>query len=346
MTTVSVSGQVSAEDQGPVSPLLAVEDLSISFRREGSLVEVVRGVNLAVSPGETLGLVGESGCGKSVTGLSIMGLLPVHRSQVTGRILLDGVDLAVLSDREMSGIRAEQVAMIFQDPMTSLDPAFRVGDQIAEVVRHHTGASRRAARERAIEMLDLVGIPGARRRADDYPHVFSGGMRQRVLIALALVCSPRLLIADEPTTALDVTTQAQILELLMDLRDRLGMAILFITHDLGVVADICDRVAVMYAGEVVAEASVDDTFYRPSHPYVEGLLACRPREHGSEPLVPIPGAVPAPEDYPGGCRFHPRCTHRVDGPCTYGRIPLDVVGPGRASRCARWTELTLRGVEE
>jgi peptide/nickel transport system ATP-binding protein len=338
----STSGEPAPPD---VRPVLRVEGLGVAFERDQRWVQVVRDVDLQVAPGETLGLVGESGCGKSVTGLSIMRLLAPGRSRVSGRVVLDGADLGALSEREMAEVRGAQVAMVFQDPMTSLDPAFKVGHQVAEVVRRRTGASRRVAWQRAVEMLDLVGIPDAGRRAHDYPHVFSGGMRQRVLIAIALVCSPRLLIADEPTTALDVTTQAQILELLMSLQERLGMAILFITHDLGVVADVCDRVAVMYAGEVVAQGSVDDIFYRPSHPYTAGLLACSPKEHGREPLVAIPGSVPAAGDYPPGCRFHPRCAYRVDGPCTAAPVALEVVGPGHATRCARWAEIELHGVE-
>ncbi|MGH9226761.1 MAG: ABC transporter ATP-binding protein [Acidimicrobiales bacterium] len=345
MTTLSASALTAGGESLPERPVLTVDGLGVSFRRGDRWVPVVRDVHLTVAPGETLGLVGESGCGKSVTGLSIMRLLSPANSRLTGRVLLGDIDLGALPEKELGDVRGDRVAMVFQDPLTSLDPAFKVGDQIAEVVRRRTGASRRVARDRAVEMLDLVGIPNARQRAGEYPHVFSGGMRQRVMIALALVCSPRLLIADEPTTALDVTTQAQILELLVTLQERLGMAILFITHDLGVVADICDRVAVMYAGDVVAQGSAEDIFYRPSHPYTEGLLACSPREHGQEPLVPIVGSVPVPEDYPAGCRFHPRCAYRVEGPCTTSAVPLEPVGPGHAVRCARWSELTLRGVD-
>jgi len=323
--------------------VLSIQGLEVAFNRGGRWVPVVTGVDLAVAPGQTLGLVGESGCGKSMTGLSIMRLLP-RGARVSGRILLDGVDLATLREKEMGDVRGDQVAMVFQDPMTSLDPAFKVGAQIAEVVRRRTGASRKTAWARAVEMLDMVGIPHAAQRAHDYPHVFSGGMRQRVLIAMALVCSPRLLIADEPTTALDVTTQAQILDLLVTLQERLGMAVLFITHDLGVVADVCDQVVVMYAGEVVAQGGADDVFYRPGHPYVEGLLSCSPREHGHDPLVPIPGSVPVPGDYPTGCRFHPRCPYSVEDLCTTAPIPLADSGPGQVARCSRSAELALRGV--
>ena len=337
---------------GGAAPLLAVEGLGVAFRRGDQWLPVVAGVDLEVAPGETLGLVGESGCGKSVTGLSIMRLLSPRNARVTGRVVLDGVDLSALPEREMAGVRGDQVAMVFQDPMTSLDPAFKVGQQLAEVVRVRTGASRRAAWARAVEMLDLVGIPDPSRRARDYPHTFSGGMRQRVLIALALVCSPRLLIADEPTTALDVTTQAQILELLVSLQERLGMAILFITHDLGVVAELCDRVAVMYAGQVVSQADVDDLFHRPNHPYVEALLACSPTEDARAPLAPIAGSVPVPGAFPSGCRFHPRCPYRAEERCTETPVVLTSAGagagsvtlPGEAVRCARFGELALRGV--
>ena len=246
----------------------------------------------------------------------------------------------------MTAVRGNDVAMVFQEPMTSLDPAFTVGDQIAEVVRRHQGLGRRAAWGRAVDMLGLVGIPRPAQRARDYPHAFSGGMRQRAMIAIALACDPRVLIADEPTTALDVTTQAQILELLRELQARFGMAVVFVTHDLGVVADVCDRVAVMYAGEVIETAAVDDLFYRPQHPYTEGLLGCMPQEHQRERLRTIPGVVPPPQAFPAGCRFHPRCGYCEPGRCTTGRPELAPSAFGHASRCVRAGELLLRGVDE
>ena len=329
----------------PSGPVLAVAGLHVSFRVGKQWVPVVRDVSLEVAAGETLGLVGESGCGKSVTGLSIMGLLPDRVGRVdTGRIELEGQPLLGLSERALADVRGARAAMVFQEPMTSLDPAFTVGRQVAEVVRRHTRATRREAWRRAVELLELVGIPDPHRRARDYPHRFSGGMRQRVLIAIAVACEPRLLIADEPTTALDVTTQAQILELFRDLQARMGMAVLFITHDLGVVADLCDRVAVMYAGEVVEEASTDDVFHSPRHPYTAALLACTPREHGGEPLTPISGNVPMPRDYPGGCRFHPRCAHREEGSCTTGLIQLSATDAAHSVRCARADQVRLHGV--
>jgi oligopeptide/dipeptide ABC transporter ATP-binding protein len=322
---------------------LRVRDLHVSAVVRGVRREIVRAVDLDVADGEVLGLVGESGCGKSVTGLSLMRLLPPSLAVTSGSWSVAGRELSAVPDRELADVRGRDVSIVFQEPMTSLDPAFTVGRQIAEVVRRHSDTGKQAAWRRAVDMLGTVGIADPARRADDYPHAFSGGMRQRVMIAMALVTSPRLLIADEPTTALDVTTQAQILDLLRDLQRQMRMGVLFITHDLAVVADVCDRVAVMYAGEIVEEGGVEDVFYRPTHPYTAALLACVPNG-GREPLVPIPGSVPVPPDFPEGCRFHPRCLDRIDGRCTTAHVQLSRSDDGRAVRCVRAGEIHLRGV--
>jgi oligopeptide/dipeptide ABC transporter ATP-binding protein len=273
-----------------------------------------------------------------MTAMAVMGLLPRRIARVTaGRIALDGVDLLSLSPKQLRAVRGDRVAMIFQEPMTSLNPAFTVGDQIAETVRRHRGASRRAAWARAIEVLGDVGIAAADRRARSYPHEFSGGMRQRVMIAMALSCEPALLIADEPTTALDVTVQAQVLDLIQDMREAHGMSLLFVTHDLGVIADVSDRVVVMYAGQVVEQSSVFDLFARPVHPYTEALLRSVPGgTAGSRSrLASIPGQPPVAGAFPEGCRFHPRCTRAADA-CTESPIPLFDVG-AQQSRCIRHT---------
>jgi oligopeptide/dipeptide ABC transporter ATP-binding protein len=277
-----------------------------------------------------------------VTSLSVLRLLPSPPARILGgEILFEGRDLLRLSSRELRGVRGSDIAMIFQDPMASLNPAFTIGDQLVEAHRIHRKASRSAARNRAAEMLDLVGIPDARRRLDDYPHTFSGGMRQRALIAMALINDPKLLIADEPTTALDVTVQAQILELIHRLRQELGMTVMFVTHDLGVVQDLCDRVAVMYAGQVVELSSVTDLFASPRHPYSAGLLESRPKVGaGLERLPSIPGVVPPATAMPEGCRFHDRCPHAVDG-CAAEPVAVTLLGKGHAVRCLRHAELDL-----
>ncbi|MBO9579202.1 MAG: ABC transporter ATP-binding protein, partial [Microbacteriaceae bacterium] len=327
-------------------PLLSVEDLRVEFVTDRGWTTVVSGVSFSVGEGETVALVGESGSGKTVTGLSIMGLLPPKSARIAGgRILFEGRDLTRLREPALRRLRGDRVSMIFQEPMTSLNPAYTVGEQISEVVRKHRGASRRAALARATEMLDLVGIPNASRRVHEYPHEFSGGMRQRVMIAMALACDPRLIIADEPTTALDVTIQAQVLDLMRRLGDELGTAMLFVTHDLGVVAEIADRVVVMYAGEVVETAPVDPVYVRPRHPYTAGLLESLPQvgaEHAR--LSIIPGRPPEPWAMPRGCRFAPRCRFAVDA-CTSGHPDLYPVGEESASRCIRIDELDLRSVE-
>jgi peptide/nickel transport system ATP-binding protein len=322
---------VSAAD-----PLLQIENLKVIFHGDrGSATHAVEGLDLTIRRGETLGLVGESGCGKSVTALSVMGLLAKASAEVSGRIRFDGADLLTLPDRAMRNLRGDRLAMIFQEPMTSLNPSFSIGEQIAESLIHHRGLSRQAARARTIELLRLVKIPSPEQRVDDYPHRLSGGMRQRAMIALALACDPELLIADEPTTALDVTIQAQILELMRDLKASTGIAIVLITHDLGVVAEICDHVAVMYAGEIVEYAPVDALFTAPQHPYTIGLLGSIPRlEEKNETLAAIDGMVPTMTELPPGCRFAPRCPF-VRERCMQVLPPLSAVGSNHRSRCIR-----------
>jgi len=310
-------------------PLLDVRDLTTYFFTSAGVVRAVDGVSFAVAPGEALGLVGESGCGKSVSVLSVMRLVPDPPGKtVAGQVLFEGRDLLKVSEPEMRAIRGRDVAMIFQDPMTSLNPVLPIGLQIVEALEFHRGMRRAAARRRAAELLDLVGIPAASRRLDDYPHQFSGGMRQRVMIAMAISCEPKLLIADEPTTALDVTIQAQILDLLRRLRRELGMALILITHDLGVVAGMCDRVNVMYAGRVVETADVDAAFGDPRHPYTLGLLQSVPRLDRplGASLIPIDGMPPDLIDDHPGCPFAPRCGYRVDR-CIHELPPLMLV-PG------------------
>jgi oligopeptide/dipeptide ABC transporter ATP-binding protein len=292
--------------------LLRVENLRTWFDSDRGAIRAVDGVDLELETGRTLGVVGESGSGKSVTALSVMRLVDESGHIADdSRILFDGRDLARLDEAALEQIRGKEISMIFQEPMTSLNPVFTVGDQIAEALRYHEGLGPKDARARAIDMLDLVGIPEASRRATDYPHQLSGGMRQRVMIGIALACNPKLLIADEPTTALDVTIQAQILELMIELRERLGMAIMLITHDLGVVAEMCDDVVVMYGGRVVERGPVEEVFTSPQHPYTEALLQSIPMlgMTQAEPLRVIRGSVPSPLDWPAGCRFEPRCDY-------------------------------------
>ncbi|HEX5328161.1 MAG TPA: ABC transporter ATP-binding protein [Acetobacteraceae bacterium] len=316
--------------------LLEVEALSTQFFGETSVTRAVDGVSFAIAPGETLGLVGESGCGKSVTALSVMRLLPKNGRVVHGAVRFDGRDLLTLSEAEMRAIRGNRIAMIFQEPMTSLNPLHTIGEQIAEAVRIHEGMGHTAALARAEEMLRLVRIPDAERRLRDYPHQFSGGMRQRAMIAMALSCSPRLLIADEPTTALDVTIQAQILRLMLELKERIGAAILMITHDLGVVAETCQRVIVMYAGRVVEEAPVEALFDYPAHPYTRGLMGSIPRraDRRRSRLPEIPGVVPSLSEPLEGCAFAPRCALAIDA-CRLAPPPLREVGPDHRAACIR-----------
>ncbi len=292
-------------------PLLRIRDLRVQFRTDAGLVRAVDGIDFEVGQGETLALVGESGCGKSVTALSILGLVPRPPGEIaSGVIEFEGEDLLRVDEARLRAIRGNDVAMIFQEPMTSLNPVYTVGDQIMESIVLHRALSAEQARKDAISMLHRVGIPEPGRRVDEYPHQMSGGMRQRVMIAMALACDPKLLIADEPTTALDVTIQAQILDLLSQLQRELGMSILLITHDLGVVAETAHRVVVMYAGSVVEQAVVQELFDRPRHPYTAGLLHSIPKlEEACAELQPIEGNVPDALDFPSGCKFHPRCPH-------------------------------------
>ncbi|HZS43912.1 MAG TPA: ABC transporter ATP-binding protein [Blastocatellia bacterium] len=323
--------------------LLEVRDLSTHFFTHRGEVPAVDHVSFDLKRGETLGLVGESGSGKSVTSLSIMRLIGQPGRIVGGQIIFKGQDLRKLSDEKMRQIRGNDIAMIFQDPMTSLNPVYTVGEQIAEAIRLHQKVGHHEARNRAIEMMKSVSIPDAAKRADNYPHQLSGGMRQRVMIAMAVCCNPELLIADEPTTALDVTTQAQILELLARLREEFKLALLLITHDLGVVAETADRVAVMYAGKIVEEAPTRELFKAPKHPYTEGLLRSVPRlsKEGVDRrnrLETIEGTVPNLLNLPPGCNFAPRCRYRIQE-CTTGEIPLLPVNENHQSRCIRLYEI-------
>jgi len=318
------------------NPLIDIKDLRVLFHGDdGRTTHAVDSVDLSVANGATLGLVGESGCGKSVTSLAIMGLLSKQSAEVSGAIHFDGFDLLTADDETLRDLRGNRVAMIFQEPMTSLNPSFTIGDQIIETILRHRGGSRRAARERTIELLRRVHIPSPERRIDEYPHKLSGGMRQRVMIAMALACDPRLLIADEPTTALDVTLQAQILELMRELKAASNAAIILITHDLGVVAEVCDEVAVMYAGEIVERAPVDELFASPQHPYTVGLLGSIPRlDRRAEHLATIEGMVPNMTSPPFACRFAARCPFVADA-CLAAPPPLSEVSPGHASRCIK-----------
>jgi peptide/nickel transport system ATP-binding protein len=298
------------------APLLDVQDLKSYFFNEDGVTRAVDGLSFSVAAQETVGIVGESGCGKTVTALSILQLLPPRLGRIVGgRILFEGTDLTQLRERQLRDIRGNRIGMIFQEPMTSLNPVLSIGHQIAEAVRIHKGVSAASARARAQQMLDLVKIPDARRRLDDYPHQFSGGMRQRVMIAMALACDPKMLIADEPTTALDVTIQAQVLKLMLELKSKTGAAIILITHDLGVVAETCQRVVVMYAGRKVEEAPVRQLFARPAHPYTRGLIASIARGKAgarAKRLQEIPGMVPSLREPIRGCAFAPRCQFAID----------------------------------
>jgi oligopeptide/dipeptide ABC transporter ATP-binding protein len=315
-------------------PLLTVRDLHTHFVVEGRVAQAVGGVSFTVDPGEFVGIVGESGSGKSVTALSLLRLVPDPPGRITrGEVLFEGKDLTKVSWEELRAVRGRRIGMIFQEPMTSLNPVFTIGLQIAEAVRHHQGVSWDAARDRAVEVLTDVGIPDARRRLDDYPHQFSGGMRQRVMIAMALANRPSLLIADEPTTALDVTIQAQILDLLLELRRTTSTSVLLITHSLAVVAETCQRALVMYGGLVQESASVEDLFARPSHPYTRGLLDSMPdRAVRGQKMRAIPGNVPSIFDFPSGCRFRTRCPFARDV-CEMEAPELRELTPGHHVRC-------------
>jgi peptide/nickel transport system ATP-binding protein len=318
------------------NPLIEIERLRVLFHGDdGRVTHAVDSVDLSVAHGATLGLVGESGCGKSVTSLAIMGLLSKQSAEVSGAIRFDGFDLLETSDQTMRDLRGNRVAMIFQEPMTALNPSFTIGDQIIETILRHRGGSRLQARARAVALLRRVHIPSPEKRIDDYPHKLSGGMRQRVMIAMALACDPRLLIADEPTTALDVTLQAQILDLMRELKAESRAAIILITHDLGVVAEVCDEVAVMYAGEIVERADVAELFAAPQHPYTVGLLGSIPRlDRRASHLATIEGMVPNMTRPPDGCRFAARCPF-AETACTKAPPQLRELMPGHWSRCLR-----------
>jgi peptide/nickel transport system ATP-binding protein len=326
--------------------LLEVDNLTTYFFTREGAVQAVDGVSFSVEEGRTLGIVGESGCGKSVTALSIMGLIPKPPAKIVeGAVRFDGRDLTTLAERELEDVRGKEIAMIFQDPMTSLNPTFKIGTQITETLHRHFDIGKGAARQRAVELLEEVGIPDAAARLDDYPHQFSGGMRQRVMIAIALSCKPRLLIADEPTTALDVTIQAQILDLLERLREERRMALIIITHDMGVIAEAADDVAVMYAGQIVERAPVLDLFDQPEHPYTEALMGALPQLEGTGiregRLTAIPGRPPDLVDPPEGCRFAARCPYVGLDACATQPQPLREVRPGHWVRSSHPT--TERG---
>jgi peptide/nickel transport system ATP-binding protein len=321
----------------PAQRLLEIKGLKVHFRTDDGMVRAVDGVDLGVDRGETLCVVGESGCGKTVTAMTILKLIAMPPGRIVdGSILWQGRDIVPMGPDEMRSIRSKEIGIVFQEPMTSLNPVYTVGEQIAETVRLHEGLGRRAAMDRAAEMLKIVNIPNPTRRVSDYPHQFSGGMRQRVMIAMALACGPKLLIADEPTTALDVTIQAQILEIMAEMKDRLGMAVLLITHAMGVVAETAQRVVVMYAGKVVEEAPVGELFANPRHPYTQGLIRSIPRIDTAAThkvrLEAIPGTVPSLLNPPIGCRFAARCRHAMAA-CTEAEPPLREVAPGHKVAC-------------
>lgn len=329
-------------------PILDIRDLKVFFDVDGRTAKAVNGVSLRVVEGETLAIVGESGSGKSVTGLTVLRLLMRTPARIEGGEIhflskgsQDPQDLLQISEQDMARLRGSEIAMIFQDPMSSLNPVFPVGEQIAESLRQHLGLDRKAARDRTIELLRLAGIASPEQRVDEFPHQLSGGMRQRVMIAMALACEPRLLIADEPTTALDVTIQAQIMDLLKSIAERTRMAMIFVTHDLNLVAEIADRVAVMYCGQVVEEGPVSEVIERSRHPYTKALMACLPEtdpDTGLRRVRPIPGVLADPLSPPEGCRFNPRCNYAIDA-CRAQDVALRDTGEGHMSRCIRWEAL-------
>ncbi len=316
-----------------------INDLAVRFSTVDGVVHAINGVDLKIEKGKTLGLVGETGAGKTTTALSILRLIPNPPGEITkGSIVLEGKNVFEYSEKEMENIRGKQVSMIFQDPMTSLNPVMTIGDQIAEVIQLHEKIDAKGAMEKAKEMLELVGIPGE--RAGEYPHQFSGGMKQRVIIAMALVCNPQLLIADEPTTALDVTIQAQVLDLMQKLKEKYGTSMLMITHDLGIVAEVCDEVSIMYAGRIVEHGTLEDIFDHTSHPYTEGLFGSLPNiEKRTEALKPIPGLMPDPTNLPNGCPFHPRCKYATQLCKT--RVPVKTaLSETHSVRCLAYEEGT------
>jgi peptide/nickel transport system ATP-binding protein/oligopeptide transport system ATP-binding protein len=321
---------------------LEINDLRISFTSDGKKAEVVSGVTIKVPKGRIVGVVGESGCGKTVTALSAMRLIPEPPGKIeSGEIIFDGANILNYSERDMRSVRGNRISMIFQEPISSLNPVFTVGDQIGEALSTHLNLSKHEEKQRVIELLKLVGIPAPERRINNYPHEMSGGMSQRVMIAMALACNPEVLIADEPTTALDVTIQAGILKLIDDLRLKMGMAVLLITHDLGIIAEVADEVYVMYAGKVVEHTSTADIFREPKHPYTVGLLNSIPDLHeNKEMLNPIPGVVPSPDNFPSGCRFQDRCPLVMDK-CRDNEPPLEDFGGGHYAACWRANEVKL-----
>jgi oligopeptide/dipeptide ABC transporter ATP-binding protein len=321
--------------QADAARLLSVEGLTIDLTGETPQHGLIENVSFSVEQGKSLALIGESGCGKTLTAMSILGLLPPKLQVTSGKIMFEGRDLAQSSKRELQRIRGRSIGMVFQEPMSSLNPTMTIGDQIGEARELHLHERRRTARKRAQELLDHVGIPNSARRVRAYPHELSGGMQQRVMIAAAIACDPRLLIADEPTTALDVTIQAEILDLLRRLREELSLAVLLVTHDLGVVADFCEDVVVMYAGRAVERAPIDDVFMTPQHPYSGALLASMPQTaHPRTQLAAIPGHVPGPGSFPSGCRFRPRCQYANDTSCAAEQIDVELAA-GHLTQCAR-----------
>ncbi len=312
--------------------LLDTRGLSVHFSSDSGPVHVISNLNFGIDPGEVFCIVGESGCGKSMTAYSIMGLLP-ENARSSGEILFKGSDLLTLDDESYRNLRGKEISMIFQEPMTSLNPVLKVGYQIGEVLMTHYGTSKKEAISKAVELMNTVRIPSAEIRANEYPHQMSGGMRQRIMIAMAIACKPSLLIADEPTTALDVTIQSEILKLIRGLKDENNMSVLFITHDLGIVSEIADRVGVMYAGRIVETASTSEILKEPKHPYTMGLLNSLPAERG-RPLIPIRGNVPRPDDLPSGCKFSDRCDHVIES-CRAEEPVLKETLPGHFTRCIR-----------
>ncbi len=323
-------------DAAAADPVLRVENLNVHFGTKRGVAKAVNDLSYELFPGETVAIVGESGSGKSVSVLSLIGLVPQPPARVTGEVWFDGIDLVAADAAHLRSVRGRDISMIFQDPMTSLNPVLRIGRQLGEGLRMHMGMSKQEARVRSAELLEMVGIPSAAERLDDYPHQFSGGMRQRVMIAMGLSCDPKVLIADEATTALDVTTQATIVELINELQGKLGMSIIWITHDLGVVAGFADRVIVMYGGRVVEMASVDDLYADPRHPYTMGLLASLPKPGADRPdrLYAIPGIPPDPVNLPEGCPFWDRCTFRLNEAEQYEMPELREVTPGHWVACS------------